>query len=693
MTRVSKSTSLFLIFFCAATSNFGITLASPTTLVVAPQHNGNSSGEAVGNEVVQKQGRNLLAQTQSLKRRSTTPTAGSLHTEIKRKSSNDQNGDEAEDEKVSRNQMEDLSAELQNLKWNPHERKTTVWYSTAASSGPTKSFLKSHKAEESGEWAPGFFDLHSEAEGSDVSKIKENTLSLSDDENLVLRLDKDNYTPKEIADYIFWTGDEHGVAVTINGLVHQGLMTGKNDVIRFLEVVNEKLNNLQNHYSPYVYPRPTRGITKANAKDDYRGSDDVDDDAQNHNDYQQKLEHVLTQPYPHHYPKQHHQLMEHLSVSSLLDMPKPANYRDENPSLLFKTKGNAPYDDEKELDGNGSEEERQKTDPFSSLSTESPPVMYHHEKYKRWNRNLEDNDGNERLNLHSSFIGRVDKGKVVSPRLSSASSLGLHHESDNERKRGVFPVSHSKGIFEHATKENERKLYSSSQRPPIIADYVASKKLKEEDPPSSERLLSDNEITTDGISGSDEDDYKREKGSDHDLLEVINNMLGWLGGSGINDEKYDAHYSNIRTLIQHISEDFAELSYREEVLKHSMYLLVNEFLCCPTQQNHLFLDLVDTLDAVEQLMEFLSTHVVTTKIPKDLSSREIVELLNTALAHRTKEKKHWKIALEEVPWVANKYFNRKLPTVQRRERRRQKKGTKCCAKRRILEEQEEEVLV
>ncbi|XP_021952457.2 uncharacterized serine-rich protein C215.13 isoform X1 [Folsomia candida] len=74
-----------------------------------------------------------------------------------------------------------------------------------------------------------------------------------DDEtfSIGIMFDKD-YSPEEIAEYIFLTGDERGVASTINDLINDGLMLSRTETIKFLESVKAHLTDLRSRYQEFL---------------------------------------------------------------------------------------------------------------------------------------------------------------------------------------------------------------------------------------------------------------------------------------------------------------------------------------------------------------------------------------------------------------------------------------------------------
>ncbi|XP_037868865.1 uncharacterized protein LOC101737888 isoform X1 [Bombyx mori] len=56
------------------------------------------------------------------------------------------------------------------------------------------------------------------------------------------------YTPMEMAEYVFWTGDERGVTTAIEVFLQEGMMT-KEEAISFLEEIKFNLDYLRAHYA------------------------------------------------------------------------------------------------------------------------------------------------------------------------------------------------------------------------------------------------------------------------------------------------------------------------------------------------------------------------------------------------------------------------------------------------------------
>ncbi|XP_054280098.1 uncharacterized protein LOC128998124 [Macrosteles quadrilineatus] len=56
------------------------------------------------------------------------------------------------------------------------------------------------------------------------------------------------YSPLDMAEYVFWTGDEKGVTMAIEEFLQDGLMT-REEAIAFLQEIKINLDYLQNHYT------------------------------------------------------------------------------------------------------------------------------------------------------------------------------------------------------------------------------------------------------------------------------------------------------------------------------------------------------------------------------------------------------------------------------------------------------------
>lgn len=55
------------------------------------------------------------------------------------------------------------------------------------------------------------------------------------------------YTPLDMAEYVFWTGDEKGVTFAIEDLLKAGFMS-RDDAINFLQSIKTNLDSIQSHY-------------------------------------------------------------------------------------------------------------------------------------------------------------------------------------------------------------------------------------------------------------------------------------------------------------------------------------------------------------------------------------------------------------------------------------------------------------
>lgn len=73
----------------------------------------------------------------------------------------------------------------------------------------------------------------------------------SSDENNVMKYlpySGAQYSPLDMAEYVFWTGDERGVTLAIEEFLQEGLMT-REEAINFLQEIKYNLDFLQNHYA------------------------------------------------------------------------------------------------------------------------------------------------------------------------------------------------------------------------------------------------------------------------------------------------------------------------------------------------------------------------------------------------------------------------------------------------------------
>ncbi|CAH0558949.1 unnamed protein product [Brassicogethes aeneus] len=73
----------------------------------------------------------------------------------------------------------------------------------------------------------------------------------TDFQNAVSKLDISNgvqYSPLDMAEYIFWTGDEKGVSLSIEEFLQDGLMS-REEAISFLQEIKYNLEYLKSHYN------------------------------------------------------------------------------------------------------------------------------------------------------------------------------------------------------------------------------------------------------------------------------------------------------------------------------------------------------------------------------------------------------------------------------------------------------------
>ncbi|XP_039275246.1 uncharacterized protein LOC120349339 isoform X2 [Nilaparvata lugens] len=59
------------------------------------------------------------------------------------------------------------------------------------------------------------------------------------------------FSPMDMAEYIFWVGDEKGVTMAIEDFLQEGYMT-REEAINYLEEIKFILNYLQSHYADQV---------------------------------------------------------------------------------------------------------------------------------------------------------------------------------------------------------------------------------------------------------------------------------------------------------------------------------------------------------------------------------------------------------------------------------------------------------
>ncbi|KAK9737870.1 hypothetical protein QE152_g10353 [Popillia japonica] len=71
------------------------------------------------------------------------------------------------------------------------------------------------------------------------------------------------YTPLDMAEYVFWTGDEKGVTLAIEEFLQEGLMT-REEAISFLQEIKYNLDYLQKHYTEVGINTRERARSKEN---------------------------------------------------------------------------------------------------------------------------------------------------------------------------------------------------------------------------------------------------------------------------------------------------------------------------------------------------------------------------------------------------------------------------------------------
>lgn len=56
-----------------------------------------------------------------------------------------------------------------------------------------------------------------------------------------------DYTPLDMAEYIFWTGDEKGVIMAIQEFLEEGIMS-RDEAINCLQSIKTNLEYMEKHY-------------------------------------------------------------------------------------------------------------------------------------------------------------------------------------------------------------------------------------------------------------------------------------------------------------------------------------------------------------------------------------------------------------------------------------------------------------
>lgn len=88
--------------------------------------------------------------------------------------------------------------------------------------------------------------FHKEAEGENA----EQDSMVSDLEPVIDKINAlsgFDYSPLDMAEYVFWTGDEKGVTLAIEDFLEEGLMT-RDEAINFLQSIKNNLDYIQAHY-------------------------------------------------------------------------------------------------------------------------------------------------------------------------------------------------------------------------------------------------------------------------------------------------------------------------------------------------------------------------------------------------------------------------------------------------------------
>uniref|UniRef100_A0A1B6KF06 RGS domain-containing protein n=1 Tax=Graphocephala atropunctata TaxID=36148 RepID=A0A1B6KF06_9HEMI len=71
------------------------------------------------------------------------------------------------------------------------------------------------------------------------------------------------YSPLDMAEYVFWTGDEKGVTLAIEEFLQDGMMT-REEAIAFLQEIKVNLDYLQNHYAEERFQKQELAKERAN---------------------------------------------------------------------------------------------------------------------------------------------------------------------------------------------------------------------------------------------------------------------------------------------------------------------------------------------------------------------------------------------------------------------------------------------
>ncbi|KAK9879074.1 hypothetical protein WA026_003888 [Henosepilachna vigintioctopunctata] len=80
------------------------------------------------------------------------------------------------------------------------------------------------------------------------------------------------YTPLDMAEYVFWTGDEKSVSLAIEEFLQEGMMT-REEAILFLQEIKYNLEYMKNHYIQYgLNPKEQHPMDKEKQEGSYRVS-------------------------------------------------------------------------------------------------------------------------------------------------------------------------------------------------------------------------------------------------------------------------------------------------------------------------------------------------------------------------------------------------------------------------------------
>jgi len=94
---------------------------------------------------------------------------------------------------------------------------------------------------------------------------------------LINEITSNRDTPRDMAEYIFWTGDEHGVTVAVKDFVDQGLMS-EVEGITFLEEVRYDLHQMKMRFGDGLEPAEGNDKTRASKAQHYTVHDSDKED-------------------------------------------------------------------------------------------------------------------------------------------------------------------------------------------------------------------------------------------------------------------------------------------------------------------------------------------------------------------------------------------------------------------------------